>query len=166
MDFKAPCPTLSAPRLKDWELHLFEYVEAVKGQPFEWNRTNCAALVAGCIDAMYGSDLFEWQAKTRLTEKRAAVFSKHRATREALLVIGCAIVSPSYIHRGDILLAYEKLSQTDQSEIGNQKSAMIECSHVVLGLYALSSSPELGVHLVSTESILLGAKELEVFRCP
>lgn len=138
-------------RRPDWDVQLMAWADGCLGLPFEWNQTNCAALVAAALDAMHGTDLFAWQAQLRLSDSRAMTLSAARKTREVLLHIGCATVDPPYAQRGDILLAFD---------------SGVECAHVSLGLHAISSSLERGVHFVTTESVLLAASDLEVFRCP
>jgi hypothetical protein len=137
-------------RLRDGETRLMAFTESAVGKPFVWNETNCAALALAAIDAVCGTELFDWQKTVQLDEKRALVLSKERATRSVLEHIGMRKVDPPYACRGDILLTIED---------------GMECAHVSLGLYSLSSSAEKGVHLVSTESVVLNASELEVFTC-
>lgn len=138
-------------RRDDWDVRLVAVSNTLVGDPFKWNVTNCAALVALAVDAMFGVGLYKWQHGLRLTDWRARVYSARRMTRTVLRHIGCVLVDPPYAQRGDILLAYHD---------------GVECAHVCLGLTCLSSSVDQGVHLVSTESVVLAARELEVYRCP
>lgn len=139
-------------RIRHWDIALMEYAMKVRGEPFAWGRTNCAALVAASVDVMTGSGLFAYQQSLNLTEAKARQLSVDRHTRAVLLDAGlCRVVNPVKSQRGDILLCMEN---------------GWECSHVVLGRVALSSTPERGVFFALTSEILKHAGELEVLRCP
>lgn len=142
--------TYNVRKMRGWDIALMAVCDGMVGEPFVWNRTNCAALAAGSVDAMCGTSLLPWQFSIRLTDARALILAKKRVTRAVLNHIGCVRVDPPYAQRGDILLAYD---------------GEMECAHVCIGLHSLSSSKDRGVHLVTTESVLLGSIDLEVYRC-
>ncbi|WP_372808297.1 DUF6950 family protein [Pontiella sp.] len=138
-------------RFVDWDIRLIEFAAAVKGMPFEWGNTNCAALAAGAVDAMLGTDHFAAQRALDLSEERAREMSNACETRKALLDAGLMPVeNPRLAQRGDIIYAVFD---------------GWECVHVVVGKYALSSTMERGVCFVRLSG-LLAMDGVEVFRCP
>lgn len=149
-------------RFNDYDVRLMRFASANVGQPFAWGRTNCGALAAGAIDAMFGSDLFTASISARCTSAaRGLALSRSRATRSVLFGFGAHVVDLNYAQVGDIVVAFED---------------PWECSHVVLGKNCLSSSPEKGVFLIPTKLVLdaafgraKGSKPAifpaEVFRC-
>jgi hypothetical protein len=143
-------PDFSIARKNGWDVRLMRWANGCIGADFVWNKTNCVALAAAALDAMCGSDLFGWQKRMRLNERRAIALSRRRPALAALRAVGCHAVDPAYIQRGDILVATEN---------------GMECCHISIGLNSVSSSAARGVHLVTTESIVLNAKDLEVYRC-
>ncbi len=138
-------------RYRDWDLRLLEYATSVRGLPFEWGQTNCAALVAGSVDAMTGSALYNLQGELGLDEPLARELSAQRFTRSTLLDAGLIkIAGINYAQRGDVVLAY---------------SEEWECSHVCLGKYVLTSSPDRGVFFGRMAGLMAMAEDVEVFRC-
>lgn len=138
-------------RFRDWDVRLMDCANSVRGKPFIWGETNCTALAAACMDAMTGSNIFDMQKGLELDEKKARKLSADRFVRSVLIDNGYEpIERPELIQRGDIVLVYED---------------PWECTHVVLGRYALTSSPENGVFLVRTRKLMELAENPEVFRC-
>lgn len=138
-------------RLKDWDIRLMKFAQNQLCEPFVWGQTNCVALVARALDSMYGTTLHADNAADYETELRAAKLSLKRETRRRLIALGAQPVDPNFVQRGDIVIGFEY---------------PYECTHVVLGQTALTSTPELGVFTTRTTALLSCGTELEVFRCP
>lgn len=145
-------------RFPDWDLRLIEFASAVNKMPFEWGNTNCAALAAGCIDAMLGTDLFQFQRDLDLDEAKARTLSAEGRTRQTFISAGLQILeNHKMIQRGDIILAFDD---------------GWECCHIVLGKYAIASTPDRGVFFFPVSRLFQGSNSksqvspLEVFRCP
>lgn len=43
-------------KLPDWRERLQDYLDSIKGRPFDWRRHNCAGFVSHCLAAQCGLD--------------------------------------------------------------------------------------------------------------
>lgn len=137
-------------RLNDWEVRLADYVESVRGAAFEWGSTNCGALVAGAIDAMFRTDISQHMDLLCGNETVARSSSDERITHALLERLGFSPQpNPLLAKRGDVVYAV---------------ADGWECCHVVMGRYALSSTPQHGVCFVPLARLL--ENDVEVLACP
>jgi len=113
------------------EKRLFIWADSMKGRPFVWGETDCIMLAAQAADIIGGSDLASQFAGRYTDETTARALLADAVPSHLLAAADWENRTGSIPCRGDILL-----SQTDEWP---------ECAHVVLGRYALSSSPGHGV---------------------
>jgi len=146
-------------RRNDYEVRLMDLAAREVGKPFEWGKTNCAALAAAAVDAMFGTELFTKSISARCTSAaRGLALSRRRETRETLLALGASLIDPAFRQVADIIVAFDD---------------PWECCHIILGRTCLTSSPEKGVFIIPTALILKATSSqlsansfrLEVFRC-
>lgn len=82
---------------------LNDFANSLRGEPFEWGRTDCAALVVGAVNALTGSETLKhsWKSQRGLRgiESRENGFS-------GVLAPFCDVIeNPNFITSGDVLIA-------------------------------------------------------------
>lgn len=93
-------------RVQGWEKLLAAHLDAMRMQPFEWGKNDCALSVARWVHACTGKDHFsDWVGKYK-TERGAARRMKARGFTSADKIVDATlpIVSVPFARRGDIVL--------------------------------------------------------------
>ena len=90
-------------RIDAWDTALMDYVRSVLDEPFEWGRTDCAALVVGATRAMYAKDILK-AGKWTTRAGALRVLSRVGSPRAALERAGAVEVAIAFGQRGDVAI--------------------------------------------------------------
>lgn len=131
-------------RRDDWSTQLVRCATALRGAEFVWGETDCAQVVLECLDAMFETTLAAEHRHYR-TELGALRYQRRHPQGEVLEALGGEWVTPGFQQRGDVILC---------------PGDRWEQVHLCLGADSISSAPETGVAMFSTEALLAqpGAK--------
>lgn len=96
-------------RHKDWEALLAEWAHEVRGQPFEWGRTDCASLMREGLRRISGVDPVPEMSWGSL--KTGQRILKSKGLEERIAEAGGVLVEegPAFAQGGDILFVPEGL---------------------------------------------------------
>jgi hypothetical protein len=82
-------------------------VEAYKGRPFEWGRTDCVCFAIHCIQAMLGSPVRVPKLSYRSQSEAAEFLKTYRFTDELKKQLGAIEVPLTFAQRGDLIVVEE-----------------------------------------------------------
>jgi hypothetical protein len=99
-------------RLQDWPKRLYEYLDSVKTEPFDWGNFDCALFVCNCIQSMTGvdpADLFRGRYRTKRGAYRALKRFANGGLKETIVKqlednYQCERILPAMAGRGDAVL--------------------------------------------------------------
>ncbi len=90
-------------RQLDWRTDLIAWAEAVRGESYEWGRTDCGALARTAVRAMFGQDLVPFLAWG--TEAEAArVLEEVGGIAGVLLGLGAVPCTRNFLNSGAIIV--------------------------------------------------------------
>lgn len=100
-------------RYQDWPKRLYDYLESVKGEPFEYGKHDCALFVCTGIETMTGVDPAKPFRGKYKTQRDAYSALKHFAgggLKETIVKqleenYHCARILPAMAQRGDAVLS-------------------------------------------------------------
>lgn len=95
----------------DKEIELFNYVNSLIGQPFEFGKNDCPLLAAGALDVMAGTSHREeleglWDSKAsawRYMKENGTIYDN-------LVAKGCKEVAFTHLQTGDFICMEQKLA--------------------------------------------------------
>lgn len=118
---------------------LVEWAERMAGLPFEWGHTDCATLTIRGLELLTGRafpDVYVWSS-----EAQAHAVAERELPSRVLRAFGLDDVDAGFQRTGDVILV--------------PREPWVECCHLCLGRYSLTSDPERGVGYVRSASLLL-----------
>lgn len=95
---------MPTPRIAHWHRALVAWAESLRGAPYVWGRTDCAALVRGAWTVIFGGD--PWAALPRWRTPRGAlrVLARGGGIDVLLTQVGAQSVPQAYAQAGDVLV--------------------------------------------------------------
>lgn len=93
-------------RREGWEIALHNWATEMIGRPFVLGQTNCAMLVAGALDVIYGTRLLERFKDVAPNESAEIEESQSRRTLREIEGLGLRRVTKFYEQTGDVILGY------------------------------------------------------------
>ena len=132
-------------RVENWDVHLVEFAESVRGAPFVWGETDCVTLARAGLRVILDRD--PWHGLLgRWTTKRGAFRVSVRADTGAILKASqAAEVPPRMATAGDLAVGP-----------GLGEEGLHRLSILVPARKALVAFPEGGVELVDQLSLIPG----------
>lgn len=100
-------------RVTDWDIFLWDYIDAARDTPFEWGRNDCATWVADWRALITGQDAASaWRGKYKT--ERGALRQIKRAGFKTMpdwvdSILGARLKTPLLARRGDIALVQDAL---------------------------------------------------------
>lgn len=93
----------------DYDVKLCEFTNSIVGQKFVWGETHCIALVFKCIDAICGTNYFEWHKETHNVKslEDAKKLCNDREALECFNDMGFMEIDIHSIQSGDIIYAFK-----------------------------------------------------------
>lgn len=123
-------------RVENWDTRLVELVGDVRGEPYEWGRTDCVSLARRALTEILGRD--PWEDVGSWTTKTGAVrVAKKTEPLVALSDTGAVEVTAGFATSGDVALGATI-----------EASGLPMMSVLVPRAKALYSTPETGVHVI------------------
>lgn len=116
----------------NWDRRLVEWAESVRGRPFVWGETDCATLVRGAVEAMYGPAFLAGIAVpeygTQVGAERA--WDQTGGTAAVLVLLGAQELPDGERQRGDVLLVAPGALEDTQFE-----SAFVVVGREMVGVF-------------------------------
>lgn len=143
-------PQLQVSKNNNSFIKLNDYLESVIGKKFVWGETHCVAIIAGCLDAMYGTDYTTWMKENYVhTAEKCLEYCSNKEVTKQLKNIGYEEGIITQVKSGDVLIVYDN---------------DYECCHIWSGSRFISSrlggnvvqnSFAYGMELVATRDTLV-----------
>jgi hypothetical protein len=134
---------MTTTRVLDWRLRLLTWAESVRGLPFEWGRTDCAALTRAALTMCFGRDVAPEVPMWRTAQQAAVVLARYGGVPGVLEGLGATRHTLMFARAGDVVCAPEPKEPVSRAAIG-----------VWIDGYAVMSGAQAGVHPVGLDELL------------
>lgn len=138
--------------MNNQQVDLANYLQSKMGEAFVWGETHCTALICGAMDAIRGTDFFNWHKETH------EVTSKEKALE--------------WCKTDEIFSLFDHLDLeevTDNTwvtgDVVYTRSGDFDCCAIYLGGYLISSELNGVVQANDLFSYIKSINEYKVYRC-